>query len=76
MANDPPDRLKLDTDFLTRWTDGEPVNVLKEAVRRERLRCVGVVLHEYGLMIAAGEGKIAAVLDTLATRLEYPDLEG
>ncbi len=72
MGKAPP-HIHLDTDFLSRWTDGEPMNVLKEAVRRERLRCIGIVLREFGIARLAGDEKTADVLDRLAVYLEHPE---
>ena len=46
---------------------------IREAVALERRRCIGVVLAEFGIYRLAGEERIAAALDALATKLEYPD---
>ena len=49
-----------------------PVEI-REAAELERRRCIGVMLSEYGIWKMAGEERIAAVLDALATKLEHPE---
>jgi len=49
--------------------------VVMKAVERERRRCVGIVLADYGVWRLSGEERIAAILDGLATKLEHPESE-
>lgn len=44
---------------------------IKEAQEQERRRCVGVVLAAFGRAKLAGDDRIAAALDLLATELEH-----
>lgn len=50
----------------------ENQEITDESALKERRRCVGIVLSEFGIQKAGGRDDVAAILDRLATAIEYP----
>lgn len=47
--------------------------LITAAARKERRRCVGMVLNAFGICRLAGHESTARVLDALATKMEQED---
>ncbi len=57
---------------MSTTAEHEPIEEqIKQAVRKERARCLGLVLAAYGSYKLAGQEAIARALDELATVMEH-----
>ena len=55
-------------------TDHEPLEeMIRNAVQRERRRCVGMTLQVLGVCRMSGRDESARMLDALATKMEQED---